>query len=101
MDATLFVSLPHRFEENTEPAALISGRIEILVVLRGELIICEECNRVTGALLIELDARRKAMDRHIGIIPKFHRQDITREMPRWRRDQCGSAQRRPRGGESF
>jgi hypothetical protein len=32
---------PRRVEENAEPAALISGRIEILVVLRGELIVCE------------------------------------------------------------
>jgi hypothetical protein len=80
---------------------LISGRIEILVVLRGELIVCEECNRVAWTLLIKLDARREGMDRYIGIIPELYRENVTCEMPRGRRNQCGSAQRGPRRSESF
>ena len=54
--------LPYRVKEDAESTALISGRIEMLVVLRGELIIREECNRVAWTFLIELDARRKGMD---------------------------------------
>jgi hypothetical protein len=60
----------------------------MLIVLGGELVICEECNRVTWTFLIKLDARRKDMDRYVRIIPKFHRQNVTREMPGRRRDQC-------------
>jgi hypothetical protein len=41
---------------------LISGRIEMLVVLRGELVVCEERNRVSWTLLIKLDALREGMD---------------------------------------
>src|ERR1700730_10444324 len=93
--------LPHRVEKDTEPATLISGRIEILIVLRGELVVCEECNRVTWTFPIKLDTRRKSMDRHIGIIPKLHRQDVPCEMPGGRRDQCSSAPRGPRRSESF
>src|SRR5882672_9153237 len=55
-------SLPHRVEEDAEPAALISGRIEMLVVLRGELVVREECNRMTWTFLIKLDTRRKDID---------------------------------------
>jgi hypothetical protein len=83
--------LPDRVEEDAESAALISGRIEMLVVLRGELIIREECDRVTRAFLIKLDTVWEDMDRYIGIIPKFHRQDVTCEMPGGRRDQCCGA----------
>ena len=54
--------LPHRVEKNAKPATLISGRIEILIILRGELVVREECNRVTWTFLIKLDARRKHMD---------------------------------------
>jgi hypothetical protein len=55
-------SLPHRVEEDAESATLISGRIEMFVVLRGELIFREQCNGVAWTFLIELDARRKGMD---------------------------------------
>src|SRR5258708_27814278 len=54
--------LPYRVEENAESATLISGRIQILIILRGELVVCEECNRVTRTCLIKLDTRRKNMD---------------------------------------
>jgi hypothetical protein len=94
-------SLPYRVEENAESATLISGRIQILIILRGELVVCEECNRVTWTFLIKLDTGWKDMDRYIGIIPKLHRQDVPREMPGGRRDQCSSAQRGPRRSESF
>src|ERR1700692_1507328 len=77
-------SLPRRVEEDTEPATLISGRIELRVVLRCELIVCEERNRVARASLIKLDARRKGIDGQIGIIPKLHRQNVTCKMPGWR-----------------
>src|SRR6266446_8216070 len=39
--------LPYRVEKDAESATLISGRIEILVVPRGELVVREERNRVT------------------------------------------------------
>src|SRR5260221_4797317 len=93
--------LPHRVEEDAEPATLISGRVEILVVLRGELVVGEECNRVAWTFLIKLDTRWKGMDRYIGIISKLHSQNYTRGMPGWRRHQCSSAQRGPRGSETF
>jgi len=51
--------LPHRVEEDAESATLVSGMIEILIVLRGELIVCEERNRVSWTLLIKLDTCRK------------------------------------------
>jgi hypothetical protein len=54
--------LPHRVDENAEPATLISGRIEIFVVLRGELVVCEKCNRVAWTFLIKLDTRREGKD---------------------------------------
>jgi hypothetical protein len=54
--------LPYRVEEDAESATLISGRIEMFVVLRGELIFREQCNGVAWTFLIELDARRKGMD---------------------------------------
>src|SRR5882724_8928536 len=84
-------ALPNRVEKDAESATLISGRIEILIVLRGELVICEKCNRVAWMFLIKLDPRRKGMERYIGIIPKLHCQDVTRKMPGRRRDQCSSA----------
>jgi hypothetical protein len=82
-------SLPHRVEEDAKPATLISGRIEILVILRRELVICEQCNRVAWIFLVKLDARREAIDRYIGIIPELYRENVTCEMPGGRRDQCG------------
>src|SRR6266700_485191 len=93
--------LPYRVEEDAEPATLISRGIQILIVLRRELVVCEERDRVTWTFLIRLHTRRKDLDRYIGIIPKFHRQDITCEMPGRRRDQCSSAQRGPRRSGSF
>src|SRR5258708_13186320 len=36
--------LPYRVEEDAEPATLISGRIEILIVPRGELVVGEKSN---------------------------------------------------------
>ena len=54
--------LPYRVEEDAESATLISGRIEILIVLRGELVVCEECNGVTWTFRIKLDTRRKGID---------------------------------------
>src|SRR5882757_9011239 len=54
--------LPYRVEEDAEPATLIPGGIQILIVLRGELVICEDCNRMTWTFLIELDAGWKDMD---------------------------------------
>jgi hypothetical protein len=56
---------------------------------------------VAWTSLIKLDARRKGIDGQIGIIPKLHRQNVTCEMPGWRRDQRSSAQWRPRRSESF
>jgi hypothetical protein len=41
---------------------LISGRIEVLVVLRAELIVGEERNRVAWAFLVHLDTGRKDMN---------------------------------------
>ena len=73
----------------------------MLIVLRGELVVCEECNRVTWTFLIKLDTRRKDMDRYIGIIPKLHRQHVTCEVPRWRRDNCSNAKRGPRRSETL
>ena len=73
----------------------------MLIVLRSELVVGEECNRVAWTFLIKLDARRKGMDRNIGIIPKLHRQNVTREVPRWRRDKGSSAHGGPRSSESF
>src|SRR5450631_4034807 len=93
-------ALPHRVEEDGELTTLIPSGVEILIVLRGELVVRKERNRVTWTFFIKLDTRRKGMS-YIGIIPKFHRQDVTCEMPRGRRDQCSSAQRGPRHGESF
>src|SRR5260370_20691569 len=93
--------LPHRVEEDGESATLISCRVEILIVLRGELVVCEERNRMAWTFPIKLDTRRKDMDRYIGIIPEFHRPNVTCEMPGWRRDPGNSAQRGPRRGESF
>src|SRR5216683_1782790 len=55
-------SLPYRVEEDAEPATLISGRIQILIVLRSELVVCEERNRVTRTFLIKLDAGWKDMN---------------------------------------
>src|SRR5258708_34495722 len=54
--------LPHRIDKHAKSAALISGRIQILIVLRGELVVCEECHRVTWTFLVKLDTRRKDMD---------------------------------------
>jgi hypothetical protein len=54
--------LPYRVEEDAESATLISGRIQILIVLRGELIIREERNRVTWTFLVKFDTGRKNMD---------------------------------------
>jgi hypothetical protein len=54
--------LPYRVEEDAEPATLISGRIEILIVPRGELVVGEKCNRVAWTSLIKLDPRRKGVD---------------------------------------
>jgi hypothetical protein len=41
---------------------LISGRIEILIVLRAELVVGEEGNRVPRTSLIHLDTSRKNVD---------------------------------------
>jgi hypothetical protein len=54
--------LPYRIEENAEPATLISGRIQMLIVLRSELIIREERDRVTWTAIIKLDNGWKDMD---------------------------------------
>jgi len=54
--------LPYRVEEDAESATLISGRIEILIALRGELVVCEERNAMAWTFLIKLDARREASD---------------------------------------
>ncbi len=54
--------LPHRVEEDGELATLIPGGVKILIVLRGELVVCEERNRVAWMFLIKLDTRRKAVD---------------------------------------
>src|SRR5882672_9244677 len=54
--------LPHRVEEDAESATLISGRIEILIVLRGELVVCEERNRVAWTFPVKLDTPWKDMD---------------------------------------
>jgi hypothetical protein len=93
--------LPHGIEEDAEPATLISCGIEILVVLRGELVVGEERNGVSWAFLVKLDSRRKGMDRYIGIIPELHRQNVASEMPGGRRDQRSSAQGGPGRSESF
>ena len=53
--------LPYCVEEDAESATLVSGRIQILIVLRGELIIREERNRVTWTFLIKFDTGRKDM----------------------------------------
>ena len=92
--------LPYRVEEDAESTTLISGRIQILIVLRGELVVREECNRVASTFLVKLDTRRKNMGRYIGIIPELHRQHVAREMPGWRRDKCSSAKRGPGRSES-
>jgi hypothetical protein len=55
-------ALPHRVEEDAEPATLISGRIEILVILCGELIVGEKSNGAAWAFLVKLDAGRKDVD---------------------------------------
>jgi hypothetical protein len=73
----------------------------MFAVLRGELIIREECNGVAWNFPVKLDARRKRMDRHIGIIPELYRQDITCEMPGRRRDECGNTQLGPGRSEPF
>jgi len=52
-------------------------------------------------ILIQLDTDRKSMDRCIRIIPKLHRQHVACEVPGWRWDQCGSAQKGPRSRESI
>ena len=86
-------SFPHGIQENAESATLVASRIEIFVVLRGELIIREERDGVSGAIGLELNARGKSVDRHIGIIPELDGQNVTREIPwRWR-DQCCGPQR--------
>jgi hypothetical protein len=54
--------VPYRVEEDAESATLISGRIKVLVVLRGELVVCEECDRVAWTFLVKLDTRRERMD---------------------------------------
>src|SRR3984893_11059828 len=54
--------LPCRVEEDTEPATLISGRIQLLIVLRSKLIIREECDRVTWTAIIKLDTGWKDLD---------------------------------------
>src|SRR5258708_18249215 len=54
--------LPHRVEKDAESATLISGRIEILIILRGELIVREKSNRAAWTFRIKLDTRRKSMD---------------------------------------
>jgi hypothetical protein len=54
--------LPYRVEEDTEPATLISGRIQMLIVLSSELIIREECDRVTWPFIVKLDTGWKDMD---------------------------------------
>jgi hypothetical protein len=35
-------ALPHRVEEDAKSATLVSGGIQILITLRGELVVCEE-----------------------------------------------------------
>jgi hypothetical protein len=54
--------LPYRVEDDAESATLISGRIQILIVLRRELIVREERNRVTWILLVKFDTGGKDMD---------------------------------------
>jgi hypothetical protein len=82
-------SEPGRIQENAEAATLVASRIEIFVVLRGELKIREERNRVFDAIDLELNARGKSVDRHVGIIPKLDGQNVTREIPwRWRHQCC-------------
>jgi hypothetical protein len=54
--------LPYRVEEDTESATLISGGIQIFIVLRGELVVCEECNRASWTFRIKLDTGWKDMD---------------------------------------
>jgi hypothetical protein len=45
---------------------------------------------VSGAICLELNARGKSIDRHIGIVPKLDGQNVTREIPwRWRDPCCG------------
>jgi hypothetical protein len=73
----------------------------MLIVLRGELVVCEERNGVTGTFFVKLDTGWKDMDRYIGIIPELHGQHVTCEMPGGWRDQCGSAQTGPRRSEPF
>src|SRR5882757_9418856 len=93
--------LPDRVEQDAEPATLIPGRIQILIVLRRELVVSEERDGVTWTFPVKLDTGWKDMDRYIGIVPEFHRQDIAREMPGRRRDQGGNAQRGSRRSESL
>src|SRR3981189_683597 len=93
--------LPDRVEKDAESATLIPGRIQIFIVLRRELVVSEERDGVTWTFPVKLDTGWKDMDRYIGIVPEFHRQDITCEMPGRRRDQCGSTQRGSRRSESF
>ena len=73
--------LPYRVEEDTESTTLISGGIQIFIILRGELVVCEECHRVPWTFRIKLDAGWKDMDRRIGIIPELYRENVTCEMP--------------------
>src|SRR5882672_11166991 len=73
----------------------------MLIVLRGELIVCKECNGVAWTFLIKLYTPRKDLDRYIRIIPKLHRQHVACEMPGWQWDQCSNAEGRPRRSETF
>jgi hypothetical protein len=56
---------------------------------------------VTWTFTVKLDTGWKDMARYIWIVPEFHRQDITREMPRWRRDQRSNAEGGSRSSETF
>jgi hypothetical protein len=58
----------------------------MLIVLRRELIVFEDCNSVASTLLIKPHTCREDLDGHIGIVPKLHREHVPREVPGWRRD---------------
>jgi hypothetical protein len=58
-----FVGINRDCGRNAKAATLISGGVEILIVLRGKLVVCEKCDGVPRTFLVKFDTHRKDFER--------------------------------------
>jgi hypothetical protein len=61
-----FVGINRDCGRNAKAATLISGGVEILIVLRGKLVVCEKCDGVPRTFLVKFDTYRKDLSDRSG-----------------------------------